>query len=83
MCAAILEVCIQNRSDGTESMPALAFPHDALQHVLFTLKSDTSVRIRRLGIEVLQTAMASSLGHLTLTFTSLLAVLLQVSVHLK
>ena len=53
-------------SDTTKGMPAIVFPHDVLQLILFALKSDTSVRIRRLGIEVLQNVMARSLGHLTL-----------------
>lgn len=68
MRAAILDVCLAEKGDAVganEGMPAFTFPHDALQHILFALKSDTSVRIRRLAIQILQTVMARSCGHLT------------------
>ncbi|CAL8468076.1 g7615 [Coccomyxa elongata] len=61
---SILEVCLTEKSDAIdaiEGMSAFTFPHDALQHIVFALKTDTSVRIRRLGIETLQTVMTMPL----------------------
>ncbi|BDA42233.1 hypothetical protein COCOBI_03-1200 [Coccomyxa sp. Obi] len=39
---SILEVCSTERDDAIEEMASFIFPHDALQHILFALKSDTS-----------------------------------------
>ena len=87
MSAAILEVCMPERSGGIKGMSAFAFPHDVLQHVLFTLKKERhfceNQAPRRTSPAGCHGKKPRPPDPLHSCLLLLLAVLLQTNVHLR